>query len=75
MPDVACVPLLHLQGDNKGFLVCKKKMATSADLLCRCAWHFTTLAYPSCHAIACPCLSVSQSLPSSKVPHLRSART
>ena len=23
------------QGDNKGFLVCKKKMATSADLLCR----------------------------------------
>ena len=24
-----------LQGDNKGFLVCKKKMATSADLLCR----------------------------------------
>ena len=25
------------QGDNKGFLVCKKKMATSADLLCRWA--------------------------------------
>jgi hypothetical protein len=24
-----------VQGDNKGFLVCKKKMATSADLLCR----------------------------------------
>ena len=24
-----------LQGDNKGFLVCKKKMATSAELLCR----------------------------------------
>ena len=24
-----------MQGDNKGFLVCKKKMATSADLLCR----------------------------------------
>ena len=23
------------QGDNKGFLVCKKKMATSAELLCR----------------------------------------
>jgi hypothetical protein len=29
--------LAHAQGDNKGFLVCKKKMATSADLLCRCA--------------------------------------
>lgn len=28
-------PLFLLQGDNKGFLVCKKKMATSADLLCR----------------------------------------
>ena len=27
--------MLLLQGDNKGFLVCKKKMATSADLLCR----------------------------------------
>ena len=24
-----------MQGDNKGFLVCKKKMATSAELLCR----------------------------------------
>ena len=24
-----------MQGDNKGFLVCKKKMATSADLLAR----------------------------------------
>ena len=23
------------QGDNKGFLVCRKKMATSAELLCR----------------------------------------
>ncbi len=27
--------LVCVQGDNKGFLVCKKKMATSADLLCR----------------------------------------
>ena len=26
---------LRAQGDNKGFLVCKKKMATSAELLCR----------------------------------------
>lgn len=26
---------LRLQGDNKGFLVCKKKMVTSAELLCR----------------------------------------
>ncbi len=26
-----------MQGDNKGFLVCKKKMATSADLLCKYA--------------------------------------
>ena len=33
-PDADC-GLLHLQGDNKGFLVCKKKMATSAELLCR----------------------------------------
>lgn len=24
-----------LQGDNKGYLVCKKKMATSAEMLCR----------------------------------------
>ena len=24
-----------VQGDNKGFLVCKKKMATSAEQLCR----------------------------------------
>lgn len=23
-----------MQGENKGFLVCKKKMATSPDLLC-----------------------------------------
>lgn len=23
------------QGDNKGYLVCKKKMATSAEMLCR----------------------------------------
>jgi hypothetical protein len=27
--------LLLLQGDNKGYLVCKKKMATSAEMLCR----------------------------------------
>lgn len=26
--------LLNLQGDNKSFLVCKKKMATSPELLC-----------------------------------------
>ena len=26
--------LLHLQGENKGFLVCKKKMATSPESLC-----------------------------------------
>jgi hypothetical protein len=26
---------LCLQGDNKGYLVCKKKMATSAEMLCR----------------------------------------
>ena len=26
---------LNMQGDNKGFLVCKKKMVTSAELLCR----------------------------------------
>lgn len=26
---------LFLQGDNKGYLVCKKKMATSAEMLCR----------------------------------------
>lgn len=26
--------IFALQGDNKGFLVCKKKMATSPDLLC-----------------------------------------
>jgi hypothetical protein len=24
-----------VQGDNKGYLVCKKKMATSAEMLCR----------------------------------------
>ncbi|EIE25099.1 MUT9-related serine/threonine protein kinase [Coccomyxa subellipsoidea C-169] len=29
------LPWQGYQGDNKGFLVCKKKMATSADLLCR----------------------------------------
>ncbi len=28
---VSCLP----QGDNKGYLVCKKKMATSAEMLCR----------------------------------------
>jgi hypothetical protein len=28
-----CVP--PFQGDNKGYLVCKKKMATSAEMLCR----------------------------------------
>jgi len=26
--------ILHLQGENKGFLVCKKKMATSPESLC-----------------------------------------
>jgi hypothetical protein len=26
---------VNFQGDNKGFLVCKKKMATSAEQLCR----------------------------------------
>jgi hypothetical protein len=26
--------LLHVQGENKGFLVCKKKMATSPESLC-----------------------------------------
>lgn len=26
--------ILHLQGENKGFLVCKKKMATSPKSLC-----------------------------------------
>jgi hypothetical protein len=30
-----CTLPFAAQGDNKGFLVCKKKMATSADLLCR----------------------------------------
>lgn len=33
-----CCPLCvlpPLQGDNKGYLVCKKKMATSAEMLCR----------------------------------------
>ena len=29
------LPWQGYQGDNKGFLVCKKKMATSADMLCR----------------------------------------
>ena len=29
------LPWQGYQGDNKGFLVCKKKMATSAELLCR----------------------------------------
>ncbi|KAM0019779.1 hypothetical protein Hdeb2414_s0025g00659651 [Helianthus debilis subsp. tardiflorus] len=26
--------VIQLQGENKGFLVCRKKMATSPDLLC-----------------------------------------
>ncbi len=30
-----CVRRVVLQGDNKGYLVCKKKMATSAEMLCR----------------------------------------
>ena len=29
------LPWQGYQGDNKGFLVCKKKMATSAEALCR----------------------------------------
>eukprot|EP00873_Tetraselmis_striata_P004841 jgi/Tetstr1/425105/TSEL_015568.t2 len=29
------LPWQGYQGDNKGFLVCKKKMATSAEMLCR----------------------------------------
>jgi serine/threonine protein kinase len=29
------LPWQGYQGDNKGFLVCKKKMATSADLMCK----------------------------------------
>lgn len=29
------LPWQGYQGDNKGFLVCKKKMATSPELLCR----------------------------------------
>ena len=29
------LPWQGYQGDNKGFLVCKKKMATSAEVLCR----------------------------------------
>ncbi len=29
------LPWQGYQGDNKGYLVCKKKMATSAELLCR----------------------------------------
>ena len=29
------LPWQGYQGDNKGFLVCRKKMATSAELLCR----------------------------------------
>jgi hypothetical protein len=28
-------PCVLPQGDNKGYLVCKKKMATSAEMLCR----------------------------------------
>jgi hypothetical protein len=34
---VLCCAMLFLvlQGDNKGYLVCKKKMATSAEMLCR----------------------------------------
>ncbi|GMH42236.1 hypothetical protein BSKO_10155 [Bryopsis sp. KO-2023] len=31
------LPWQGYQGDNKGFLVCKKKMATSAEMLCRFA--------------------------------------
>eukprot|EP00884_Botryococcus_braunii_P004689 jgi/Botrbrau1/14220/Bobra.0254s0009.2 len=33
------LPWQGYQGDNKGFLVCKKKMATSAELLCRYTPH------------------------------------
>ena len=29
------LPWQGYQGDNKGYLVCKKKMATSAEMLCR----------------------------------------
>ena len=35
MPCCCAIVLLLLQGDNKGYLVCKKKMATSAEMLCR----------------------------------------
>ncbi|CAD7699909.1 unnamed protein product [Ostreobium quekettii] len=35
------LPWQGYQGDNKGFLVCKKKMATSAEMLCR----YTPLAF------------------------------
>lgn len=33
------LPWQGYQGDNKGFLVCKKKMATSAEVLCRFVPH------------------------------------
>ena len=29
------LPWQGYQGDNKGYLVCKKKMATSGDMICR----------------------------------------
>ncbi len=29
------LPWQGYQGDNKGYLVCKKKMATSGEMLCR----------------------------------------
>lgn len=34
MPSHGMPSLLKLQGDNKSFLVCKKKMATSPELMC-----------------------------------------
>jgi hypothetical protein len=34
-PPQGRLPWQGYQGDNKGYLVCKKKMATSAEMLCR----------------------------------------
>ena len=52
------LPWQGYQGDNKGFLVCKKKMATSADMLCRYTHQAFRHVWPPLlccpHAACCP---------------------
>lgn len=50
------LPWQGYQGDNKGYLVCKKKMATSAEMLCRYTPPaFRQVSYAHTHTHTGPC--------------------